>query len=291
MSTALTAVSVATVVLGTSSSGILGSSALGMLSPVAIALTTTNPVGAAAALVVGVGALVVGVVSALKSNSEKMQEATAGVTDGDFDGNCQADLPPGYSNRLTPDLHQFGHSTVAVLRFPFSEVSHPSGSAVSMSTAYLFNCYLELKDPDRRTAIEIGDKPPMSRRYKGDKLNKAQIMRELAFYFPEVVNAEENSVIRRHLTSAQELISNGWRNPKPLSNRQLPMAYRTLYGLCQAVIAAAGGEASESITRGISNPARKAAHRFQLIAALPDRLTEDQLVATLDECLKQHDDP
>lgn len=256
--------------------------------PALVAVAGTNPAGSIALMCWLLGVAAIEVISRKQTiDVDEVQTPSPDTSIDQFEVDIPANVPldPGRQSALDP-LHGFKDNIVQRQQ-PVSETPTHRPPASALSLAFVFDIYLELKEPNWQVEIWTSESPRMSPRFIGNEPNTAQLMRELAPHIPAIENAAENSTIRKRLYDALDLIANDWQSPQRYSSRELSMAYRVLYGLCRLVITTSG---DDTITRGISSPAKKAATLFQRIAQLPDGLTEEELVHCLEYCWKQYDE-
>jgi hypothetical protein len=245
----------------------------------------SGPIGVLVAVGWALGVTAIRIASKTKSiDIDDIETPSPETSTDEAEDDNRADLSPVTGSRLALDPFHGRKGEIVIIQPPASEICTPKPSALALSLAYSLDIYLELKDPNWQGAIWKSGNPRKSLRFLGNKLNTAQLMRDLAPHIPETVNAASNSTVRKRIDDAEYLITSGWQSPQRHSGRQQSAAYRTLYGLCQLVIITSG---DDSITRGISSPARKAATLFQGVVQLPDDLTEEQLVQCLEKCWKQ----
>jgi hypothetical protein len=164
------------------------------------------------------------------------------------------------------------------------------GTAQSNTTAYLLDIFLELHASNWQSAIWKADRPEKNNWFKGRNPITRRIIDEIVRHIPTENISSNNRTIGNHLEAALELIDNDWNEPVVYTKGGLKKVHRTIFGLSQAVIAAAELNCAGRINRGIENPAIKAAKLFQRIAHLPDGLTEEQLVDCLDASWKLYSD-
>ena len=150
-----------------------------------------------------------------------------------------------------------------------------------LTTAWLLDNFMETNVEDWKEVMLAETKRPEDRFwFRGDDLKTQAVSDSIV---QELGDGEGISrTIKKHVSSAQQVIFSEWRVESPLKPGEVEAANRTLCGLARATIKALA-RTDDAHKISLDSPKQVAAF-FNIHFRLPPGLSKEQLVQRINEC-------